>query len=302
MATINLPGLLQMLVGDYKSAQKKRETRYTEGMGILENIVNMFGPGYLKGEEKKMLASMEQGMVGRGLGGTTRPAAVGTGIKADIRDRQTQARAGAMTNIASFMSGFEEGGPSAGTLAHLATGGFSAMGNLQTTTGNTLGPMASQGLDVFGKPLSGSLAEAQMNAFNRQGLDSGGGGGGMATGGGGGGMATGGGWQPGGIPSNTGAGAATYGVGGGMETGNLISDAEWADIQAKVGTMSGPTRNIPAITDPAKMDEFQKTYTPQTGDISAVPAGGGGFAAWLKAQGKGATASTIMQWERQKSA
>ncbi|KKL17581.1 hypothetical protein LCGC14_2484140, partial [marine sediment metagenome] len=89
------------------------------------------------------------------------------------------------------------------------------------------------------------------------------------------------------------------GVGGGMGTGNLISDAEWADIQTKAGTMSGPTRNIPAITDPTKMDEFQKTYTPQTGDVSAVPAGGGGFAAWLKAQGKGATASTIMQWERQ---
>jgi len=183
MATINLPGLLQMLVGDYKSAQKKRETRYTEGMGVLENIVEMFGPGYLKGEEKQMLASMEQGMVGRGLGGTTRPAAAGMGIKADIRDRQTKARTGAMTNVASFMSGFEEGGPTAGTLAHLATGGFSAMGNLQTTTGNTLGPMASQGLDVFGKPLSGSFAEAQMNALNRQGFDSGGGGWGRFGGG-----------------------------------------------------------------------------------------------------------------------
>jgi len=106
---------------DYEAAVKARRERYEGGIGILEEVAGMFGPEYLKGEEKRTLADVEQAMVGRGLGGTTRPAAVGAGVKADIRSRALKGRAGAMTNIAQYMAGFQDIYPQPGTLASLAT-------------------------------------------------------------------------------------------------------------------------------------------------------------------------------------
>lgn len=213
MATqINLPGLLQMMFKDYEESRTAKQARYTEGKGILENIVNMFGPGYLKGEEKKMLAEMEQGMVGRGLGGTTRPAAAGMGIKADIRGREMRGRAGAMTNVAQYMAGFQDLAPTPGTLAHLATGGFSGMLEQQKLA--FAEQEAGRGYDPFGRPIAPA-----------------GGGGGAGAGGAGGraggGTTAGGGWTPGGLPTTTGAGAATYGIGGGITSPAGSPQALW---------------------------------------------------------------------------
>ena len=117
----NLTDLLKTLTSQYEETRTAKQKRYEEGVGILQSIVEQFGPGYLKGEEQAQLASMEQGMVGRGLGGTTRPAAVGVGIKARTRERATAARTGAMTNVANFMAGFQDIYPQPGTLASLAT-------------------------------------------------------------------------------------------------------------------------------------------------------------------------------------
>ena len=117
----NLSELLKTLTSQYEETRTAKQQRYEEGKGILEGIVEQFGPGYLKGEEQAQLASMEQGMVGRGLGGTTRPVAVGVGIKARTRERATAARTGAMTNVAQFMAGFQDIYPQPGTLASLAT-------------------------------------------------------------------------------------------------------------------------------------------------------------------------------------
>ena len=174
---IDLGGLLRTLVSDYQQTRVKREKRYTEGIGILEGVVEQFGPGYLKGEEKKTLASMEQGMVGRGLGGTTRPAAEGTGIKADIRDRQTRARTGAMTNVAQFMANFQDVSPDPSTLAHLATGGFSGL--LQEQLARAQG-------GPLGEPFRGFTVDyGDRDGGGGFGGGAGGGGGGVSGGGGG---------------------------------------------------------------------------------------------------------------------
>jgi len=111
-----LDTLLKELTADYEETRATRDARYTEGKGILEGIVQQFGPDFLKGEEKKMLASAEQASVGRGMGGTTKPVAVSTGIKSQIRDRQTAAKTGAMTNVANYMMGWQDIYPSAGSL------------------------------------------------------------------------------------------------------------------------------------------------------------------------------------------
>lgn len=113
--------LLDMLRSHYETTYANRQERYGQGLGILEGVAGQFGPDYLKGEERSMVADMEQSMVGRGLSSTTRPGAASVGIKADIRDRRTKAQTGALTNIANYMSGFQDIYPSPGTIAGLAT-------------------------------------------------------------------------------------------------------------------------------------------------------------------------------------
>jgi hypothetical protein len=200
-SSFDLSGLLKTLTTDYEETRTAKQKRYDEGIGILQSIVEQFGPGYLKGEETKTLAAMEQGMVGRGLGGTTRPAAVGTGIKADIRDRQTRARTGAMTNVANFMAGFQDLAPTPGTLAHLATGGFSGLLQqaIAGAPGGPLGPMQTgSGGTFYERNISGGGGSNMALP-----LISGGGSSGSGSSGTGG--------------TVTGAGAATYGLGGGMD-------------------------------------------------------------------------------------
>lgn len=122
VSTGNLKQLGQKFLADYEKARTTREGRFQTGMGILSEVADMFGPGFLKGEEQLALTQMEQEMVGRGLSSTTRPAALSVGMKAQFRDRATKARAGAMTNIANFISGFQDIYPSPGTIANLALG------------------------------------------------------------------------------------------------------------------------------------------------------------------------------------
>ncbi|RKY08367.1 MAG: hypothetical protein DRP65_09205 [Planctomycetota bacterium] len=112
---INLGELLNTLRGE-------RAQRYQSGFNILRGVADLFGPGYMKGAERGALASMEQSMASRGLGGTTRPGALSVGIKQGFEDIRRTRLADAMTNLGQFIGGSM---PSASTLAHLATGGFS---------------------------------------------------------------------------------------------------------------------------------------------------------------------------------
>ncbi len=165
---INIEKLLQSL-------QAERKQRYEAGLGELRKVADMYGPDYLKGQERTALAGMEQSMVGRGLGGTTRPGAVGAGMKAGFEGQRIEARAGAGRNIAEYMANF----PGAQTEAYLATGGFS--GQLQeeamrapggvldprraTAGGGGFSATAQQGLDVFGQTMAGtSQSRAEQSA------------------------------------------------------------------------------------------------------------------------------------------
>lgn len=213
----NLTELLKSLTSQYEETRAVKQQRYEEGKGILEGIVEQFGPGYLKGEEQAQLASMEQGMIGRGLGGTTRPAAVGVGIKARTRERATAARTGAMTNVAQYMAGFQDIYPQPGTLASLATSMEAIRSGTPSAPPMLIGAGPSQTPTYLPSTLS---APATGQA-------------GPTTGPGPGVASRTVGFGPSAPSPGTGAGAATYGVSGGLTPWQQqqASESWWRGVQ-----------------------------------------------------------------------
>jgi len=152
-----IANLLRRFYEDYTKTEGQREQRYASGLSDLAQVTGLYGPGYGAGMEKAALAGANQSLIGRGLGGTTRPQAVSAGLKAEFEDLRRGKIAEALTRTADYKRTFPESTATAGILSHLATGGFSAGVNAPPQiSGYTLGPMASQGLSIFGTPLSGS--------------------------------------------------------------------------------------------------------------------------------------------------
>jgi len=116
--------LLNKLYADYRSTEQKREERYGAGLSELGQMTGLFGPGYGAGMERTALAGAKQSLIGRGLGGTTRPMAVGAGLKASFEDLRRGKMAEALSRTAEYRRTFPEGTATAGVLSHLATGGF----------------------------------------------------------------------------------------------------------------------------------------------------------------------------------
>jgi hypothetical protein len=117
MATINIKAILD-------SMQKERQDKYKSGLGYLSKVVDLFGPDYAKGAEKQALSSVEASLAGRGLGGATMPGALSVGVRQQFEDIRKNRLGDALINIGKYISG---GTPAAGTISHLATGGFSGL-------------------------------------------------------------------------------------------------------------------------------------------------------------------------------
>jgi hypothetical protein len=116
---------LESMLATDRPAQQAREAG---GIASLKEALAQFGPGYGAGMEAKALAGAEAGLVGRGLGGTTRPAAVSAGLSAEFEDMRRGRLAGALTNLANFLGSYRD--PTAvtpGGVTHAVTGGFGGM-------------------------------------------------------------------------------------------------------------------------------------------------------------------------------
>jgi hypothetical protein len=120
-----LSSLLEQLYKDYRGIETQRGERYQAGLGELAEAAGLFGPGYGVGMEREALAGAKQSLIGRGLGGTTRPMAVSAGMKAQFEDLRRGRLAEALGQMAGYRRTFPEGTATAGILSHLATGGFS---------------------------------------------------------------------------------------------------------------------------------------------------------------------------------
>ena len=129
MADIDLAGLLQRFLSEYTTARTERQDIYEAGQTDLSKAVEAYKPGggATVGLLQAGMAPVEQSMVSRGLTGTTRPGAVRAGMAADIEAQRVQGLAGAKTAKAEFGAAFEDIYPTAGTISHLATGGFSGL-------------------------------------------------------------------------------------------------------------------------------------------------------------------------------
>jgi len=121
-----LSSLLKQFYEDYRGTEQRREERYGAGLAELGEMTGLFGPGYGAGMEKAAMAGAQQTLIGRGLGGTTRPMAVGAGMKAQFEDLRRGRLAEALARTAEYRRTFPEGTATAGVLSHLATGGFGA--------------------------------------------------------------------------------------------------------------------------------------------------------------------------------
>lgn len=117
---IGIETLSSMLADLYGERTKK----YAAGLQPLQEAAGLYGPGYMAGQERLALTGAKSALAGRGLGGTTRPQAVSAGIKAGFEDVRRQGLSGALGRISDYIS---QNMPSAQTLVHLATGGFSGL-------------------------------------------------------------------------------------------------------------------------------------------------------------------------------
>lgn len=159
MATIGAGTIESLFTQLYKNYVSGRE----KGLRPLERMAGLYGPGYMAGQERLALTGAKEALGARGLGGTTRPMGISATMKTQFEDVRRQGLADALARISAYHAGTT---PTAGELSHLVTGGFSGMlgergmrlQELAAATGRpTLGPMARQGKDIFGRPLAGGL-------------------------------------------------------------------------------------------------------------------------------------------------
>jgi hypothetical protein len=93
-----LTGLKQ----ERKAAQVEEQKRYESGLADIAKVTELFGPEYTAGMEHMAMTGARQSMIGRGLGGTTRPMAVSAGMKAQFESLRRGKMAEALTRMAEY--------------------------------------------------------------------------------------------------------------------------------------------------------------------------------------------------------
>lgn len=74
------------------------------GTATLKEAMKLFGPEYVSGQKKGILASVGQSAVSSGLSGTTRPGAVSAGMLANLEQERRLKLAGLTSNLAQMQS------------------------------------------------------------------------------------------------------------------------------------------------------------------------------------------------------
>lgn len=127
---IDLRAILDELLGGYRAGQEERQEDKASGISALMEAIGLFDASYGKGTEKRAQAKFAQSASSRGLAGSTVPAAISTGLGQEFEDMRRGRLGGALSNLAQFLSSFDAQRPTAGTIAHTATGGFGALANV----------------------------------------------------------------------------------------------------------------------------------------------------------------------------
>ncbi len=141
---INLSQWLGTMYQDYTAGRARKETMFGKGVGALEGYADIFRPGGEYGAgieamigrgEKKAVASGYQNLVSAGLANTTMPMhlqqtyqeEIGMPTRLRSEDIRMERLGGALGSLGQMYAGYQSGAPSAGDIAHMATGGFGTM-------------------------------------------------------------------------------------------------------------------------------------------------------------------------------
>jgi len=108
----SLSNLLNMFANE-------RTSKLTQGQNILQQVADLFGPGYGKGMEREALTGVNEDMISRGLGSTTRPVALSAGMRMKTEDIRRSRLAEALSAISQFLG---QTAPTAPTISNLAMG------------------------------------------------------------------------------------------------------------------------------------------------------------------------------------
>lgn len=95
----------------------ERTGKLGAGESALREVIKLFSPDYMKGEEQSALADVQANMASRGLANTTIPGAMSVGIKQRTNDVRKIRLADALSSLARFLG---ETAPTAPTVAGLA--------------------------------------------------------------------------------------------------------------------------------------------------------------------------------------
>ena len=143
-SNIDIGKWLNTLYGDYQTDRTAKQGFFEKGVSTLQDTAALFQPGgaYGAGTEAsisragdKAVASGYQNLVSAGLSNTTTPSRLRStfeeevGVPARLRseDRRFENLAGAQGNLANLYANYNPGGPTAGNISMLATGGFSGL-------------------------------------------------------------------------------------------------------------------------------------------------------------------------------
>jgi len=85
-----------------RTFEQERQEKYRAGLSNLQDIVKLFGSGYGKGVERTALAGVNEDLISRGLGGTTRPVAMSVGMKANLEDQRRSKLAEVMAMMSQY--------------------------------------------------------------------------------------------------------------------------------------------------------------------------------------------------------
>lgn len=168
-----LDDLIEKMVQGAQQANRANLQRYGEAKNIYQDIIGQYQPGgsFLAGAEKtyqrqkqRDMSAAKQGLVSAGLYNTTVQAGlpkkyeeeVGIPYKLNLQDIRSQRVAEAKGELAGLIERREDIAPDYLAMANLvqaAAQGRAAGAGGGGATGIRLGPNASAGLDIFGRPL-----------------------------------------------------------------------------------------------------------------------------------------------------
>ncbi len=190
---INLSQWLSTMYQDYTTGRAQKEEMFGRGVGALESYADIFRPGGEYGAgveamigrgEKKAVASGYQNLVSAGLSNTTMPMhlqqtyqeEIGMPTRLRSEDVRMGRLGGALGSLGQMYAGYDSGAPSAGDIAHIATGGFGMQ-----QTGRIADMNAQQAMYDRQARNQAGLTSQNMFGPSGGGTSGGGGGGGGTT-------------------------------------------------------------------------------------------------------------------------